>query len=621
MVFNCPSCNKPIVVASSKDKDPSQPDPLLLPCGHLFCGSEECFDSLIKIERLKDIAKVGVKIYTVTCPLCNNVPYQVPVDQEKSLSDYLREGTAASSLKRALRVVRKAGEKEKHHAKKCKACKTQLSYCADCRVEFCPTCDSAEHAGHRAADLEKLMKDSEESIENCRRALRPAKKDSGTQYAATHTLYEDYSRCTAAVNEYFDALLAAVARQKEDALRRVTSDYSRHFHALSDGVAEHRSNIGCVLAADLALTSSRDMKHLRYIADWTATAESAVRTLNKRQFSELIRGIPTRTDVTFTPPLTDLSARLDSISVAFTTRKTNGFGLLFSIPVTQKPSQQGGGSGSTAIVGGGGVGGVGGGGGGGSGAPGSPRSNISSNNNSSNGNIGNSGGSGGGGGGGDNSGNKSTTINTYVPKGALQGRQQAADEDEDEEKGKKGKKDKPYPGTWREAVNGEEYTLSEDMRVVSVSRGTGEDGRKFIATVLGDTPIQENSEATFAFKINALPSSSGVMLGLSGNGYDWARQVNWKRSGWFLHTSFGMLFSCQPQNYAGKVYSTPRITRQGDVFYVTVNSAKHTMAFRLKAAGSDKVEDYGVAYEGIPFDEPVYPAAILSKGCSIELIK
>lgn len=179
----------------------------------------------------------------------------------------------------------------------------------------------------------------------------------------------------------------------------------------------------------------------------------------------------------------------------------------------------------------------------------------------------------------------------------------------------------PYTAGFRVDVNNQKYTISEDRSSVEASDELRNDGKNYSTIVLGDAPMPPASVVTFAFRVEKLPLSSGLFVGLSTDEFDYERQTNWKKSGWFFHTSSGMLFSCLPQKYAGKVYAEAKRTKVGDVFFGVFDSSKKTLSFKIKYASSEEVVDCGVAYCDIPLSKPVYPAAIMSRGCSISFIK
>lgn len=185
------------------------------------------------------------------------------------------------------------------------------------------------------------------------------------------------------------------------------------------------------------------------------------------------------------------------------------------------------------------------------------------------------------------------------------------------------KGDGPYTACFRIDANSQNYVLSEDRLTVEASKEGKNDSNNYNTIILGDAPLPPESVVTFAFKVDKMFVTSGIFVGVSTNEFDFERQKNWKKSGWFFHTSSGMLFSGLPHKYSGKVYSTPKKTKVGDVIYAVFNANEGSLAFKVKHVNTDEVVDFGIAYKDIPMskDKPVYPAAILGRGCSITLVK
>ena len=169
-------------------------------------------------------------------------------------------------------------------------------------------------------------------------------------------------------------------------------------------------------------------------------------------------------------------------------------------------------------------------------------------------------------------------------------------------------------------ANDQKYVISEDRSSVESAEKARSDRKTYSTIVLGDAPIPPASVVTFALRVDKLAQQSGIFVGISTDEFDYERQTNWKKSGWFLHTASGMLFSCLPHKYAGKVFAEPKKTRPGDVFYGVFDSEKRTLGFKIKYVDEKEPVDCGIAYYDIPTLKPVYPAVIMGAGCSVSFV-
>ena len=111
----------------------------------------------------------------------------------------------------------------------------------------------------------------------------------------------------------------------------------------------------------------------------------------------------------------------------------------------------------------------------------------------------------------------------------------------------------------------------------------------------------------------------GISAGVAPFGIDQDDDDNYETSGWYLDFWTSELFSGPPHKYESKKYGPRKedgeYVRTGDSIGVVMDTAKGELSFALNGV------NLGVAYKGIPLDEPLVPCAILcAKDESVELV-
>ena len=154
-----------------------------------------------------------------------------------------------------------------------------------------------------------------------------------------------------------------------------------------------------------------------------------------------------------------------------------------------------------------------------------------------------------------------------------------------------------------------------DAKNPRIATRTGSDGRNCFSAILGDTYLPLDKVSSWNINILKLDiSGEGVLTGVVPPD----RDISSGLCGWFFNPCNLKLYSGTPHKYDGKTYGP------GDKWIKTVHSlysvgavmdtTKGVLSFTLNGI------NLGVAYEGIPLDEPLVPCVLLKhKGDSVEL--
>ena len=140
-------------------------------------------------------------------------------------------------------------------------------------------------------------------------------------------------------------------------------------------------------------------------------------------------------------------------------------------------------------------------------------------------------------------------------------------------------------------------------------------------TIIGNTPLPLNKVTLWSVRILKSKDNDGggICVGVAPSYIDQNYKDNASNCGWYLDCFESSLLSGPPQNYDYKAYGPRKgygeYVHTGDCVGVVMDTAKGELSFVLNGV------NLGVAYEGIPLDEPLVPCVILCyKGDSVELV-
>ena len=166
-----------------------------------------------------------------------------------------------------------------------------------------------------------------------------------------------------------------------------------------------------------------------------------------------------------------------------------------------------------------------------------------------------------------------------------------------------------YQGKWRTDCPRVKVDAENPM-IVSAAGGSRD-------TVIADTPLTPG--VVNRWKIRLVHSGDGwwEWLGVAPGDIDLSGRSNETSCGWYLNTLKTTLYCGPPFKWDSKRYGTnaEREIPKGSVVGLTMDMVAGTLAYTVNG------KDYGVAYEGIPLDKPLFPAAIFnSSKQKIELL-
>lgn len=134
-------------------------------------------------------------------------------------------------------------------------------------------------------------------------------------------------------------------------------------------------------------------------------------------------------------------------------------------------------------------------------------------------------------------------------------------------------------------------------------------------TIVGNAPLVAGVVGTWTVRIgHTFFYGDGVYVGVAPIDIDQnAGQDNYRFCGWYYECYYSRLHSGPPHKVSGKEYG-PRTkngnyVRTGDTIDVLLDLAAVPTTLAFRVAG----KDLGVAFEEIPLDRPLVPAAILGK--------
>ena len=140
-------------------------------------------------------------------------------------------------------------------------------------------------------------------------------------------------------------------------------------------------------------------------------------------------------------------------------------------------------------------------------------------------------------------------------------------------------------------------------------------------TIIGDTPFSINRMASWGIKVlkSKYGYGDGIFIGVAPFDIDQNEGYNHEKCGWYFDCYESTLLSGPPHNYKEKEYGPRKIrgqyVRTGDSVGVVMDTTKGELSFVLNEV------NLGVAYEGVPLDNPLVPCVVLKyEGDSVELV-
>ena len=137
------------------------------------------------------------------------------------------------------------------------------------------------------------------------------------------------------------------------------------------------------------------------------------------------------------------------------------------------------------------------------------------------------------------------------------------------------------------------------------------------------TPLPQNKVTSWSIKILKSRDNDGgeIYIGVAPFGISQNEDENYYKCGWYFESYSSTLWSGPPHNYEGKEYGPSKregeYVHTGDSVGVVMNTTKTKGKLSFVVNGVN----LGVAYDGIPLDEPLAPCVLLYyQGDSVELI-
>ena len=136
------------------------------------------------------------------------------------------------------------------------------------------------------------------------------------------------------------------------------------------------------------------------------------------------------------------------------------------------------------------------------------------------------------------------------------------------------------------------------------------------STVIGNTPLPLDTVTSWGIRIL---KSADIYVGVAPLGVDQDKDENHFKCGWYFGCYASKLFSGLPHGCWNKPYGPRKedgkYVHTGGTVGVVMDPTKGELSFVLNGV------NLGVAYEGIPLDEPLVPCVILCwKDDSVELV-
>ena len=161
-----------------------------------------------------------------------------------------------------------------------------------------------------------------------------------------------------------------------------------------------------------------------------------------------------------------------------------------------------------------------------------------------------------------------------------------------------------------------EYTVDEENPRIATKIGYG----FYCCTIIGNTALPRGKVTSWSIKVLESVNNDGVgiFIGVAPFDIDQNEKENSNKCGWYFYCWTSVLLSGPPHNYR-KVYGPRKRIGQyvhtGDSVGVVMDTTKGEFSFALNGV------NLGVAFEGIPFDKPLVPCALLKfEGDSVELV-
>jgi len=159
-------------------------------------------------------------------------------------------------------------------------------------------------------------------------------------------------------------------------------------------------------------------------------------------------------------------------------------------------------------------------------------------------------------------------------------------------------------------LQGPNYSLSGNNKIMTK---TGSNG--YNATCITECV----SEGVWKWSLKILnthtDSTPYIMIGIAPQNINQSASNNYSSSGWYFYCYNSKLYSGPPFSYSNKYYSNTEKLKVGDIVDVELNIPNKTIKFYVN------VKDCGVAYNGIPVDQPLRLAILpLYTNESVELL-
>lgn len=167
--------------------------------------------------------------------------------------------------------------------------------------------------------------------------------------------------------------------------------------------------------------------------------------------------------------------------------------------------------------------------------------------------------------------------------------------------------------------NDRKYSIDErNHRIVKKTGGGGPLYK--LCTVVGNTPIPLDKVSSWSIKVLDSRKNDGgwIYVGVAPFGINQSDD-NHHKCGWYFHCLDSTIFSGPPHNCRSKDYGPRKIVGKyvhtGDVVGVAIDVKSGNLSFTINGVS------LGVAFEGIPLDEPLVPSVLIwFEGDRVELL-
>ena len=160
------------------------------------------------------------------------------------------------------------------------------------------------------------------------------------------------------------------------------------------------------------------------------------------------------------------------------------------------------------------------------------------------------------------------------------------------------------------------YSVGEENSRIATRDGSGSG----YCVIPGNAAVPPNRVVSWDIKVlkSAKKRGEGIFVGVVPFDAILKRDENPLRCGWFFEASQSRLHSGLPHNYDTKHYGPPKLFRKAVKDEINVGVVMDTSAGVLSFSVNNK--SYGVAYEGVPLDKPLFPCVFLvNEGDSVEI--